>query len=603
MANGALRVLCVHGVNTQDFDTAWQVAWRQAIQAGVGRWNPRRSVETSFLAYNDLFAQAPITPQGLAEALLKLGWSGLAHGITDRPRERGLLDLPDVLRWTAGMVAQWAENERLRAALRRRVLEAMRAHTPDVVLAHSLGSLMCYDTFVRKASAPAITDRTFVSFGSQIGNPFVRNVFGGRLMPLAGGFWYHLYNEHDDAFTAPIRMTGAPFEQVEAPFDIQAFLDHDAVSYLTQPIVVNTLWRALAGGPRARALGRSLRAFDRVTRRVGRVTRRGLLVGINDYPNPADRLEGCVNDVFLMSSVLQECGFSAEDIRVVLDDRATAKGVLERLGWLLEGVGPGDERVFYYSGHGAQIPNYGPALETDHYDECLVTHDFAWTPDTGLTDDRFYDLYSQLPYEARFVAIFDCCHSGGMTRDGGARVRGLNPPDDIRHRELRWDPKHEMWFRRQLPSLAPDLGDAEQMRAYLGGTGAARKLGRAMPLRGLGSRNYDRARRDLGHLGPYLPMILEACRENEYAYEYRHGVTSYGAFTFALAQNLRGAARRGRPPSFEVLLRQTGRTLTELKYDQHPMLVGPKAVLQSAVPWQEGGRRRPGRAASRRRRN
>jgi hypothetical protein len=227
---------------------------------------------------------------------------------------------------------------------------------------------------------------------------------------------------------------------VEAPFDIQAFLDHDAVSYLTQPIVVNTLWRALAGGPRARALGRSLGAFDRVTRRVGRVTRRALLVGINDYPNPADRLEGCVNDVFLMSSVLQECGFSAEDIRVVLDDRATAKGVLERLGWLLEGVGPGDERVFYYSGHGAQIPNYGPALETDHYDECLVTHDFAWTTDTGLTDDRFYDLYSQLPYEARFVAIFDCCHSGGMTRDGGARVRGLNPPDDIRHRELRWDP-------------------------------------------------------------------------------------------------------------------------------------------------------------------
>jgi hypothetical protein len=95
-------------------------------------------------------------------------------------------------------------------------------------------------------------------------------------------------------------------------------------------------------------------------------------------------------------------------------------------------------------------------------------------------------------------------------------------------------------------------------------------------------------------------MILEACRENEYAYEYRHGVTSYGAFTFALAQNLRGAARRGRPPSFEALLRQTGRTLTELKYDQHPVLVGPKAVLR--VPCRgrrAGGADRGGRLRAR----
>ncbi len=45
-----------------------------------------------------------------------------------------------------------------------------------------------------------------------------------------------------------------------------------------------------------------------------------------------------MNDVFLMSQILQESTFAPEDIRVVLDDRATAKGIMERLHWLLDGT-------------------------------------------------------------------------------------------------------------------------------------------------------------------------------------------------------------------------------------------------------------------------
>src|SRR5678815_3221578 len=89
-------------------------------------------------------------------------------------------------------------------------------------------------------------------------------------------------------------------------------------------------------------------------------------------------------------------------------------------------------RDSYYSGHGAQIPGYGVGEKVDRKDECLVPHDFDWSREHAVTDDQFYDLYSQLPYDTRFLTIFDCCHSGGMTRDGAARVRGLTPPDDIR---------------------------------------------------------------------------------------------------------------------------------------------------------------------------
>src|SRR5262249_22743366 len=155
-------------------------------------------------------------------------------------------------------------------------------------------------------------------------------------------------------------------------------------------------------------------------------------------------------DVFLMSSVLQECGFEPEDIRVVLDDRATAAGILERLHWLLDGTVAGNQRCFYYSGHAAPVPTYAVDGKVNHVDACLVPCAFASSRETAITDDRLLDLYSALPYGVHFMMVLDSCYSGGMTR-GGVRVRGLDPPDDIRHRMLRWDRRTEMWVPRELP--------------------------------------------------------------------------------------------------------------------------------------------------------
>ena len=43
--------------------------------------------------------------------------------------------------------------------------------------------------------------------------------------------------------------------------------------------------------------------------------------------------------------------------------------------------------------------------------------------------------------------ILDCCHAGGMTR-GAGRIRGINPPHDIRHRMMRWDEPSRSWQGR-----------------------------------------------------------------------------------------------------------------------------------------------------------
>jgi hypothetical protein len=275
---------------------------------------------------------------------------------------------------------------------------------------------------------------------------------------------------------------------------------------------------------------------------------------------------------------------------VVLNDRATTQAILDRLHWLLDDVRDGDERMLFYSGHGAQIPEYGPQGEPDHVDECLVPYDFDWSPPRAITDKQFCEFYSQLPYKCHFVAVFDCCHSGGLTRDGGPRIRGLTPPDDIRHRALRWNPLEQMWVTRTFPAVNKSLADSKDGKAYLGQGGSSHRLGRGSTLRTLPKAAYNATRKEFGHLGPYLPILMEACQETELSYEYRHGATAYGAYTFCLAQVLRANRQSGTNLSYVELSALAAEKLHRLEYHQTPALVGPKALLSQDLPWSPAAR-------------
>jgi hypothetical protein len=599
-----MKVLAVHGIGHQeDTAAAWQPRWEEAIVTSLRAANPGAAPSVEFLPYDDLF-EAPVarlTYMDFARAL----WY-LASGVVRRGR--GPFDLTDSTRWYAGMVVAWVNDEGLRERLRGRLADTVNAAKPDLVIAHSLGSLIAYDTFATDGGL--ISGRSLLTLGSQLGNLFVRDsVFAGRLAPLQDAAdWVHLYNPNDHVFTAPLDFgefqTAVNFDEVETLFGspFSGFSDnHRAVNpddpdeaYLTHPQARELAWPRLAGTRAVRALAVPSRAVKEVAARAA-PDRRALLVGVNAYAGKAPPLEGCVNDVFLMSSALQECGFEAEDIRVVLDDRATADGIRERLHWLLDGVNGGDVRFFSYSGHGAQLPVYGPEGRIDRVESCLAAHDFDWTPGRAITDRDLVDFYSQLPYDAHLLMVLDCCYSGGLTR-GGTRPRGLDPPDDIRHRLLRWDAGVQMWKPRELPKLNPDVKKWNRAEQYAGPSGATLRLGRAMSLRGLPDKEYDKRRKQLGHKGPYLPVVYEACGEAELSYEYQHGVIGHGAFTYALVAALRRLGSAGEAVTFADLLKETGRVLKELGYDQHPEVVGPKAVLKAPVPWKGPGHASAGEA-------
>ena len=601
-----MQILAIHGVGHGDAKTDWQAQWEEAVRSGLGAWRPGLQPTFQYLAYDDLFETAPLGVPEVLEALYRLSASGLFHGLTDRLRSRGgLASALDAVRWTAGMIAQWVALEDLRTQLRARLAAAIQQHQPDIVLAHSLGSLISYDTLRRDEVAGGTLgqDLTYVTFGSQVGNPAVRSVFGGRIEALQScRFWWHLFNEEDDVFTCPVGLPSrGRFRQVDTFFDIPGYADHDGDKYLGHDQTSLTVWQDLAATvPRGRAAALPARPADLAQQHLKVAARakptelkqKAVLVGVADYPDARNRLDGPVNDVFAVSAALQELGFPVDGIRVVLNERATGQGIRERLKWLLEEARDGDQLFFYFAGHGAQVPGYGRDSEVDRVDECLVPYDFDWSKGDGIADDELAAMYGQLPYGCQFTVMLDCCHAGGMTRGNSLRARGLVPPDDIRHRMLRWDRKTQMWLpREQLAHVTAKeerlIARAGDRESWLGESGSVRRMGRGTSLWTPSATQYREAKKANEHLGPYVPVMLEACGENELAYEYRHGVTAFGAFTYSVCSVLHQVAAMEKRPrlNFEQLIaRAAERIASVVAEPQNPQLHCADARRREPIP-------------------
>ncbi|MEI6262162.1 MAG: caspase family protein [Deltaproteobacteria bacterium] len=79
---------------------------------------------------------------------------------------------------------------------------------------------------------------------------------------------------------------------------------------------------------------------------------KALIVGVNKYKLPGSDLQGCVNDA---TNVRDIYGFTTNDIRVLVDARATKSAIMDRLNWLVKDAKAGDKLLFHFSGHGSQI--------------------------------------------------------------------------------------------------------------------------------------------------------------------------------------------------------------------------------------------------------
>jgi hypothetical protein len=148
---------------------------------------------------------------------------------------------------------------------------------------------------------------------------------------------------------------------------------------------------------------------------------RALLIGVATYEMPDNNLPGIDKDIGQMNDIAQRFGFPRATI--LRDDAATREAILDAMRTaLIDGVGPNDRILIYFSGHGAQIPDE-VGDQPDGQDDVLVAHDVQPATNktgqptlTGVVVDReIGDLLARSP-SRNIILVVDACHSGTIDK-------------------------------------------------------------------------------------------------------------------------------------------------------------------------------------------
>jgi hypothetical protein len=261
-----------------------------------------------------------------------------------------------------------------------------------------------------------------------------------------------------------------------------------------------------------------------------------LLIGIDhyfEYPLPGGtyypKLGGCVRDITKVYSFLTE-RIKIDPAQIIKltaslggalpkepeNEWPTYTNMVNAFAELTAKVQKGDQVYIQYSGHGGRTTTMFPEIKGEgEFDEGLVPLDIGKKDDPDaryLRDAEIYELLQRLvDKEVRLTVVFDCCHSGGATRDlGGAVKRGIGQADT---------------------SPAPTdskVAPLNELIAHWQGIDAATS-------RGMQSQSEWRFETK-GY------TLFAACRANESAFEYPfNGRESNGALTYWLLDTLSNA--------------------------------------------------------------
>ena len=264
--------------------------------------------------------------------------------------------------------------------------------------------------------------------------------------------------------------------------------------------------------------------------------KKAVLVGINIYPDPDNELKGCINDITDMADfITKKKSFKMPDVRLLTDDRATKENITDRLKWLVTGAKSGDQLLFHYSGHGAQMVTRAKTGEPDKLDEVICPYDFDWTDETALRDKEFAKIFSKIPKGVQFIWISDSCHSAdlsrGIKKPGMAifKARTMIPPPDI------------AWRNRSI--------DATPLKL--------RELAKTAKMRNL--------------------ALISGCKSEQESADAVFNKRANGALTYFLLKSL--TATSGKKDKLNTLVANINKSLKNAGYEQEPQVEGSKELI------------------------
>jgi len=137
-------------------------------------------------------------------------------------------------------------------------------------------------------------------------------------------------------------------------------------------------------------------------------TKYAIVVGISNYPGTLNDLEYAAKDAEDMTRVLATVyGFS--NITTLENENATRDAILSAIETLSGEVGPEDEVVFFFSGHGMNgVADDG---DTERNDVAIAARDYLRI--LPIWDGELRQAFSGFA-TSRIIFIFDCCFAGGM---------------------------------------------------------------------------------------------------------------------------------------------------------------------------------------------
>jgi hypothetical protein len=279
--------------------------------------------------------------------------------------------------------------------------------------------------------------------------------------------------------------------------------------------------------------------------------KRALLVGIDNYPDPRNKLNSCVADTLRFRGLLQTYyGFQTGDITLLHNSAATLASVRIQLAGLFAGVQPGDEVVFFESSHGYRY------VKGSTYTEVLCLYD-QFLEDTELVQ------FSQQAPPGTFTCVVDACHSAGLEKMFFA-------PDGLHVARAKvWQPSPEQ--------AAADVALISQATAFKGfarastsDTGAVAKQFSAAAFGDSGAplAKSGEAQSELNGL------LLAACLADQTAAAGSPPTDNLSAFTWALGRELEAG---GTTVSASTLCDRVTQRLQALNMRQTPAAEAPMA--------------------------
>jgi Caspase domain len=157
-----------------------------------------------------------------------------------------------------------------------------------------------------------------------------------------------------------------------------------------------------------------------------------LLVGIDKYYPQATDLRGCCRDVDSALMRLSSCVPEGFHPLVLKDAEASRAAVIDGFRTHLGAAGPGDKALFWFSGHGSQVP--APPefkrLESTGMMQTILCADSRKDAVPDLLDKEIGILISEVASrDVHVVVILDCCHADGASRVAPAEEQ-LHPPTE-----------------------------------------------------------------------------------------------------------------------------------------------------------------------------